>query len=150
MFAAETMNRGGRPRRSLGISLIASYLLAACGPELPTEVPPTADDTLVQGRALALSCVPCHTFGAGEAHGIGPNLHGFLGQPAARRTDFAYSRALVDSGIVWSPAAVDAWLQNPSALVPGTSMVFAGYRGEGERQALLAYLGWVTAADAPE
>jgi cytochrome c len=93
-----------------------------------------------RGELLALACAACHTFGAGERHNIGPNLHGVFGRRAATVRDFAYSPALRESGLVWTPRALEAWLAEPTRFVPGTTMAFAGYRDEADRTALIAYL----------
>ena len=92
------------------------------------------------GEILANSCLACHTFGRGEKHGLGPNIHGFFGQPAARHMDFDYSGALRESGIVWTPEALEAWLALPSRFLPGTIMPFAGFKSETDRRDLVGFL----------
>ena len=44
------------------------------------------------------------------------------------------------SGIVWTPAKLDEFIAKPRAVVPGTSMVFAGISDPAARKALVAYL----------
>jgi cytochrome c len=95
---------------------------------------------LERGRVLSLACVPCHSFAADAAHSIGPNLHQVFGRAAGTRGGYAYSLALQDSGIVWSPATLDRWLAEPADFVPGTSMVFAGYMAAADRRDLIVYL----------
>jgi len=97
-----------------------------------------------RGETLGLTCIACHTLRPGEAHMLGPNLGHIVGAAAASKPDFAYSPALAASGLIWTPPALDAWLAAPSAFVPGTSMVFAGFASPDERRDLIAYLLRVT------
>ena len=99
-----------------------------------------ADADLERGEILSLACIACHTLEAGRDHGLGPNLSGIFGAPAARKPGFEYSRALANAGLVWTPRALDAWLAAPATFVPGTSMVFAGYSAPADRRSLIAYL----------
>ena len=95
---------------------------------------------LERGRILSLACQACHTFGAGEDHNLGPNLHGMFGRQAAQLDGFAYSDALRASGLVWTPRTLEDWLAEPNDFVPGNDMVFAGYGSETDRRDLLAWL----------
>ena len=99
-----------------------------------------------RGELLSYACIVCHTLGPGEGHLIGPNLSGIFGWPAASAPDFPYSDALRESGIVWTPAELDAWLARPDDFVPGNLMVFAGIYSVTDRTDLLAYLLRETAA----
>ena len=107
--------------------------------------PRFAGADLERGELLSLACAACHTFRAGESHNIGPNLHGVFGRRAGTAQGFAYTQALQDSGLVWTPRAVEAWLAEPARFVPGTSMAFTGFKAEQDRRDLLAYL--LTATD---
>jgi cytochrome c len=104
----------------------------------------SADAQAAHGKRLFLYCAACHTIGAGEPDKVGPNLHGVIGAKAGTRGGFAYSAALKDSGIVWSGATLDAWLKQPTALVPGTKMAFAGLPKDQDREDLIAYLEQAT------
>jgi cytochrome c len=106
--------------------------------------PRFAAGDLERGELLGLACLACHTFGPGQEHRVGPNLHGMFGRPAATRAGFAYSDALRSSGITWTPEALDAWFANPSEFIIGTNMVFAGYGSASDRRDLIAYLRTAT------
>jgi cytochrome c len=95
---------------------------------------------LERGELLALACAACHTLGRGDRHNIGPNLHGVFGRRAASVANFEYSRALRESGLTWTPRALEAWLAEPTQFVPGTTMAFTGYRDAEDRRDLIAYL----------
>lgn len=98
----------------------------------------TAD--LERGQLLSLACAACHSLGAGEKTIVGPNLHGMFGRRAGAVEGFDYSPALRDSGLVWTPRALDAWLADPASFVAGTKMTFTGYRSADDRRDLIAYL----------
>ncbi len=102
----------------------------------------TADSE--RGELLALSCRACHTFGAGEEHLLGPNLHGVFGRSPASAPGFEYSAALQEADFVWTPDRLDAWLARPDDFLPGNNMTFAGFSSTSDRQALMDYLLQVT------
>jgi len=93
-----------------------------------------------RGQLLSLACAACHSLGAGEPTIVGPNLHGMFGRRAAAVVGFDYSPALRDSGLVWTPRALEAWLADPASFVAGTKMTFTGYRAAEDRRDLIAYL----------
>uniref|UniRef100_A0A8C8IEP8 Cytochrome c n=1 Tax=Oncorhynchus tshawytscha TaxID=74940 RepID=A0A8C8IEP8_ONCTS len=43
-------------------------------------------------------------------------------------------------GITWGEATLMEYLENPKKYIPGTKMIFAGIKKNGERQDLVAYL----------
>ena len=107
---------------------------------MPLEVLLASADA-AKGEATFKKCASCHTINAGGANGIGPNLHGVMGEGvAAARGGFAFSDALKSHGGKWDWATMDAWLKNPKAFAPGTKMSFAGIGDAQERANLLVYL----------
>jgi cytochrome c len=95
---------------------------------------------VARGELLGLACAACHKFRADEGTLIGPNLHGVFGRPAAAVAGFDYSPALEQSGLVWTPVSLAAWLADPAGFVTGTTMAFTGYRAAADRRDLIAYL----------
>lgn len=93
-----------------------------------------------RGELLGFACAACHKFRAEEGTLIGPNLHGVFGRQAGAVAGFGYSPALAQSGLVWTPQALAAWLENPAGFVEGTTMAFTGYRSADDRRDLIAYL----------
>jgi glucose/arabinose dehydrogenase len=89
------------------------------------------------------SCALCHaaTLGPGNQpiSGQGPSLVGVVGRPAASLENFNYSRALRASGLTWSSAALDHFLEAPSAAVPGTTMPIP-VPAAGSRADIIAFL----------
>jgi cytochrome c len=63
-----------------------------------------------------------------------------MNQPAGRVPGFGYSTALSASKLVWDEATLDRWLENPSAVVLGNTMAFAGIAGAADRAALITYI----------
>jgi cytochrome c len=79
------------------------------------------------GQRLAqTACTQCHSFGKGEPHGVGPNLFGLLGKPAASNAGFTYSKQYLDAmkGKTWDRALLDKWLTDTQAVAPGNTMVY--------------------------
>ncbi|MEQ9560950.1 MAG: cytochrome c family protein [Woeseiaceae bacterium] len=105
---------------------------------LATE--PYSSANLKLGERVAMQCKACHSLHEGGANMVGPNLFGVFGRKSASNAAFQYSVALQNANIVWSPAALDAWLVSPAQFLPGNRMPFAGVRDEEERNSLIAYL----------
>jgi cytochrome c len=79
------------------------------------------------GMRLAQNgCAQCHSFAKGEGHGVGPNLYGLIGRPAAAASGFEFSRpyTVAMKGKVWDRALLDRWLSDTQALAPGSGMVY--------------------------
>ena len=97
-----------------------------------------------QGQAQARKCIACHTFGKGEGNKIGPNLYGIVGEEvAAPSRNYAFSSAMQAKAKEWGTWTYEhlfAYLEKPTALVPGTKMAFAGIKKDTDRAALIVYL----------
>ena len=102
--------------------------------------PELAGADVARGELLGLACAACHRFRAEEGTLIGPHLQGVFGRKAASLEGFNYSSALRESGLVWTPRSLEAWLANPAGFVEGTTMPFTGYRSAEDRRDLIAYL----------
>lgn len=115
----------------LGFALAALVLLAA---------PSQAAGDAKNGQILYGRCAMCHTIAKGGANGLGPNLHGIYGRKAASQAGFPYSAPLKQYGKVWDEATLKPWLTNPQKTVPGTRMVFNGFRNAKDLDDIIAYL----------
>lgn len=93
-----------------------------------------------KGQSLTKQCASCHTFDNGGKVLTGPNLHGIMGKQAGSTAGFAYSDKMKTLGKPWDDAAMDAFLANPKAVVPGTKMTFAGISRPDQRADLIKYL----------
>ncbi len=78
-----------------------------------------------QGAQIAKECELCHNLGKGQGSKIGPDLYGVVGQPVASVPGFAYSAALKAKRGTWTFDALNVWLADPRADVPGTFMTSA-------------------------
>lgn len=94
----------------------------------------------LRGKRLFLQCQACHTLQENAAGTVGPSLAAVVGRKAASLPGFAYSPALLASGLVWDEVTLDRWLEHPNALVPGTKMIFAGVASPADRAAIIAFL----------
>ncbi len=97
-------------------------------------------DLVARGERVSGQCKSCHSFEAGAADGIGPNLHDVFGRAPASRAGFAYSDAMRAHSGAWDYLALNDFLRSPTTAVSGTRMTFAGLRADQDRVALIAYL----------
>jgi cytochrome c len=97
-------------------------------------------ELVARGERVHAQCVSCHTFDAGGANGIGPNLHDAFGRAVASHGGFAYSEAMQAHGGAWDYLALNDFLRSPATAVRGTKMAFAGLRNDQDRVAMIAYL----------
>lgn len=81
-------------------------------------------------------CAACHSI---DQNRVGPKHRHTFGSKAGSVEGFAYSKALEELDVVWNEATLDEWLQNPSAMAPGTRMGFR-LTDEQERADIIAYL----------
>jgi len=94
-----------------------------------------------KGETIFAKCMSCHTINAGGANGIGPNLHGIVGEAIGQGAGgFAFSDALKSVGGDWTFDKLNSWLTSPKAFAPGTKMTFAGLSKPEDRAALIVYL----------
>jgi cytochrome c len=116
---------------------------AGGGAAAPGEVPienMLASATVKAGQADTKVCETCHNFGKGQGNKVGPDLYGVVGRPVASEQGFNYSAALKAKGGTWTFDALNTWLKNPRADVPGTLMTFAGLPSEKQRADVIDYL----------
>ena len=94
-----------------------------------------------RGRLAFHSCRTCHYPEQGIGHNNGPALWNILGQTAGTQPGFdGYSETMKQSGVVWNEAYLDAWLANPDAFMPGTTMIALPIEDAQHRADIIAYL----------
>jgi cytochrome c len=120
---------------------------AAAAAQVPIETL-LANASTERGSQLVRQCEICHNIGKGQGTKIGPDLYGVVGRKVASEAGFNYSAPLKAKGGTWTFEALDKWLLNPKADVPGTLMTFAGIPNEKQRADLIAYLN--SNSDKPE
>lgn len=109
----------------LGLSLASTVALAQCDVDT--------------GKVAFNKCIACHSVDKSE-HRLGPSLHNVMNSPAGKSEGYLYSIAMEQSGVTWGEAQLDAFLKNPMANIPGTSMPFAGLKKDSDRAAIICYL----------
>jgi aldose sugar dehydrogenase len=102
-------------------------------------IEPAAGDA-VSGHSLFAICAGCHVPQPGQKDAVGPPLEGIVGRRVASVSGFAYSSAMKAAGGKWTRERLDAFLQSPSAVVPGSAMLFTGMTDAGSRRKLIDYL----------
>lgn len=84
-------------------------------------------------------CRRCHAPDASDPS-YGPPLENVVGRGAGTFPDYDYSIALSASGIVWTPAALRAWIEDNDGFMPGTKMRHVGIGDRTVQDFILAYL----------
>jgi len=92
-----------------------------------------------RGKKVAIKqCFACHDITENKQIKVGPPLWGIYGQSAASVEGYQYSEAQIakKDSIVWDEATLDAYLQDPKALVPGNKMAYpiAGMKVMSDKQ----------------
>lgn len=98
------------------------------------EVKVTAGKTLFDAE-----CHRCHAPNSTDPS-YGPPLIEVLGRMAGSVEDYEYSEALAGSGIVWTAAALRAWMEDNTGFMPGTKMRHVGITDRTVQDFILAYL----------
>ncbi len=137
-------SRGGARRRPpcLAAAALVVAALAGCANDNAGRAIQTASTTagdIEHGRRLFRKCVSCHSLRRSGPNKVGPRLHGLFGRVSGSVSDYKFSRALKNAQIIWDEAALDMYLANTTAMVPGTKMYayMSRYR---DRADLIAFL----------
>ena len=97
-------------------------------------------------RLFQSECRRCHATDATDPS-YGPPLENVVGRGAGTYPDYAYSVALSASGIVWTEAALRAWMEDNDGFLPGTKMRHVGIDDRTVQDFILAYLRSITTRD---
>lgn len=95
------------------------------------------------GAQVFRKCQSCHAVGAGAEDRVGPHLNGLFGRRAGAHDGFNYSQDMAmmgADGLTWTIEKLDAYLENPKALVSRTRMNFRGLKEAQDRADVLAFL----------
>ncbi|MBR1271323.1 nitrite reductase, copper-containing [Bradyrhizobium sp. AUGA SZCCT0222] len=113
-------------------------------PVTPAPPPILAGGTAVDGdaatgRQVYRKCQACHSLEVGK-NALGPSLAGIIGKKSGEVPNYNYSPAMKAANLTWDAATLDAYLLDPSKLVPQNKMPFAGLKTVNERKDVIAYL----------
>jgi cytochrome c2 len=128
----------GRSVVAVRIGAAAVLIFALASQQVYAQSAPAGDPA--KGKLVFLECQGCHAVASGGPVLVGPDLAGVVGRKAGSLPGYNYSPALKASGLVWDDANLDRWLTDPSTLVPGTKMAFAGIDSPALRADVIAYL----------
>jgi cytochrome c len=119
-------------------ALVAAVLFAAAA----GSVVAAPEAVLRRGEEVYQRCAGCHAI---EGNRTGPQHCGIFGRRAGAAPGFAaYSAAMRNARIVWNERELTAFLRDPAARVPGTTMGYAGVKDKQERADLVAWLKQAT------
>jgi len=97
-------------------------------------------------RQFARKCSVCHTLSPDDANRAGPTLWGVFGRKAGTLPGYAYSKALLDSSLIWNEQTIgELFEKGPQHLLPGTKMPLQKMSNRQERDAMIAWLKEKTA-----
>lgn len=116
------------------------YALFTLALTLTTSPAFAAGDAEAGGKLFTKTCGGCHSIGEGARGGFGPQLNGIIGRPAGTTTDYQYSDAMKNSGVVWTRDKLAAYIEAPKKVVSGTRMIFWGISDQEKIENILAYL----------
>ncbi len=108
-----------------------------------------------RGAEVFRKCTGCHQVGPDAKNRAGPHLNGIFGRAAGALEEFPYSRSMqraASDGLIWDYPRLDAYLENPRALISGTRMAFRGLKEPQDRHDVMAFLRQYSAnpQDIPE
>ncbi len=127
-------------------------VLAAFAAAVALATPAHATDAFEQVKVMAgetlfkQDCRRCHAPDSKDPS-YGPPLENIIGRGAGTFPDYDYSVALAASGIVWTPAALRAWMEDNTGFLPGTKMRHVGISDRTVQDFILAYLTSITTRD---
>jgi cytochrome c len=98
-----------------------------------------AEGDAAAGEKVFKKCKACHIIDK-EKNRLGPHLIGIVGREAGSVDGFKYSKAMMESGLTWDEATLDAYLADPKGYVPKNKMAFVGLKKEEDRANVIAYM----------
>ncbi|WP_281968782.1 c-type cytochrome [Roseovarius nanhaiticus] len=128
-------------RRALALAAALVAALASASARADTGAAPLGDANA--GEAVFDQCKACHQVGPGATDRVGPHLNRIFGRQAASHDGYRYSDSMARAGadgLIWTAKTLDAYIENPRALVSKTRMSFRGLKDPEDRANLLAYL----------
>ena len=96
-------------------------------------------------KQFARKCSVCHTLSPDSKRRAGPTLFGVFGRMAGTLEGYPYSKALIDSDIVWDELTIEKlFAEGPDVVTPGTKMPIQRMRNQQDLVDLVAFLKTAT------
>lgn len=92
------------------------------------------------GEKVFKKCAACHDASKDGKNKVGPLLYGVVGANKGHRTDYAYSKAILEKGGKWELEDLFTFLKKPQGYVPGSKMTFAGLKNPKDVADVVAFL----------
>lgn len=95
-------------------------------------------------------CQACHNVMKGatpDVYGVVLPLYGVVDREAAQVVGFFYSKAMRESGVIWTKSELVRYLRNPKEEIPGVRMEYAGLEGEQDREDIVEFMNSRQAGD---
>lgn len=128
------------------VRALAGVALLAIGCDLVNSAEISSAEgaaTLASGARAYQKCYSCHSLEGPDPATQGPSLAGIVGKAVAAEPGFPYSSAMKSYALrqsIWTAEALEAFIADPQALVPGNDMGFFGIADPKEREQLIAYI----------
>ncbi|MDE9450043.1 c-type cytochrome [Aliiroseovarius sp. Z3] len=128
-------------------SLLFGVALAGGAP-IEAAAESAFDDIKIEAgeKLFVAECRRCHAPDA-DHDSYGPPLENILNRAAGSYDGYDYSVALEASGIVWTQAALRAWIEDNDGFMPGTKMRHVGIEDRTVQDFILAYLDSISMRD---
>lgn len=120
-----------------------SLVVGGCALVFAARTPLVRAADVEKGKVVFEQCAACHSLGDPGDYD-GPTLKGVIGRKAGSLDDYRYSAAMKRSDVTWDAAALDKYVADPQAFIPGNRMAFAGIADTAQRDDLIAYLAVAT------
>jgi cytochrome c len=96
-------------------------------------------------KQFARKCSVCHTLSPDGRRRAGPTLFGVFGRLAGTLDGYPYSKALLDSDIVWNADSINRlFADGPDVVTPGTKMPIQRMKNAQDRIDLVTFLKMAT------
>ena len=105
-----------------------------------TTLPVTTGGNAKKGKKLFKKCQACHSDKEGGPQKVGPALWGIVGRTKGGVDGFNYSKAMKEKGGSWTAADLTQFLRSPKKYLPGTKMVFTGFKKDTDLENIISYL----------
>ena len=92
-------------------------------------------------KQFARKCSVCHTLEPDGKRRAGPTLHKVFGRIAGTLDGYKYSKALIDSEIIWNEKTIhQLFTEGPDVVLPGTKMPIQRMKSSQDRIDLITFL----------